>query len=158
MKKIRIAETATPASKAADKTSMTCMRKRQFHLDMEKHGKHETQNNETTEFQKQKQKRGVRQERGKKGKRTIVLCPPRKVTSANDIIENESDDRPGDVVDGAGRGNETGAAEDDGEVDVFDERVGPFEVHEPSDDGANGADEEEEEEWAVSDMGDVRVE
>ena len=79
------------------------------------------------------------------------------MTSANDIIENESDDRPGDVVDGAGRGNETGAAEDDGEVDVFDERVGPFEVHEPSDDGADGADEEEEEEWAVSGMRDVRI-
>ena len=93
----------------------------------------------------------------RKGQRTIVLCPPRKVTSANDIIENESDDRPGDVVDGAGRGNETGAAEDDGEVDVFDERVGPFEVHEPSDDGADGADEEEEEEWAVCRMGEVKI-
>ena len=80
------------------------------------------------------------------------------MTATDDIVEDESDDRPGDVVDGAGRGNETGAAEDDGEVDVFDERVGPFEVHEPSDDGADSADEEEEEEWAVSDMGDVRVE
>ena len=88
---------------------------------------------------------------------TVVLGPPGEVTAANDIVEDKPDDRPGHVVErGRGR-DETGAAEDDGEVDVFDERVGPFEVHEPSDDRADSADEEEEEEWAVSGMRDVRI-
>ena len=98
------------------------------------------------EFQKKKSKKGVKQgkRREKKGKRTIVLCPPRKVTSANDIIENESDDRPGDVVDGAGRGNETGAAEDDGEVDVFEERVRPLERDEVAPERRERPREEEE--------------
>ena len=84
------------------------------------------------------------QEKRKQRQRTIVLCPPRKVTSANDIIENESDDRPGDVVDGAGRGNETGAAEDDGEVDVFEERVRPLERDQVAPQRRERAREEEE--------------
>ena len=77
---------------------------------------------------------------------------------ADDVVEEETDQGPWHVVESRRRRDETSAGQDDGEVDVFDERVGPFEVHEPSDDGADGADEEEEEEWTVSDMGDVRVE
>lgn len=78
------------------------------------------------------------------GRRTVVLCPPGKVTSPDDIIENKPDDGPGDVVDSTGQWDETGAAEDDGEVDVFDDRVGPFEVNEPGDERTDGTNEEEE--------------
>lgn len=76
--------------------------------------------------------------------RTVVFCPPSKITSSNDVVEHKPDDRPGDVVDSAGGWDETGAAEDDGEIDVFDDRVGPFEVDKPSDERADGADNEEE--------------
>ena len=43
------------------------------------------------------------------------------MTTADDIVEDEPDDRPGHVVErGCGR-DETGAVEDDGEVDVLDD-------------------------------------
>ena len=77
---------------------------------------------------------------------TVVLCPPGEVTAANDIVEDKPDDRPGHVVErGRGR-DETGAAEDDGEVDVFEERVRPLERDKVAGEGAECADEEEEHE------------
>lgn len=70
MKKMRMAETATPESNAADNTSI----------------KHQI-----SAPQKPRSKK-MRKEEG--GKRTIVLRPPSKVTSPNNIIENKPNDRP----------------------------------------------------------------
>lgn len=59
------------------------------------------------------------------GTRTVVLRPPRKVAPADDIVEDEANDRPRHVVDGGGRWNETRPIEDDGEVHIAQYRVWP---------------------------------
>ena len=75
-------------------------------------------------------------------------------------MEDESNDSPGNVVDGAekhqmavqdkGNGDirsgrdETSSGENDGEVDIADEAVRPLERDEVCEDRADGADEEEE--------------
>ena len=56
---------------------------------------------------------------------TVVLRPPGEVAPPNEIIEDESDKSPRDVVDPRGWGYETGTVEDDGEVDVAERRAGP---------------------------------
>ena len=66
------------------------------------------------------------------------------MATADDIVEDEPDDRPGHVVErGCGR-DETGAVEDDGEVDVLEERVWPLERDEVADERQGGTNEEEE--------------
>lgn len=85
----------------------------------------------------------------KEKKRTVVLGPPGKVTATNDVVEEEPDDRPGNVV-GRGRGrDETGATEDDGPVDVLEDRVVELVLEEAGEDGREEADEEEEDEAVV---------
>ena len=68
------------------------------------------------------------------------------MATADDIVEDEPDDRPGHVVErGRGR-DEAGAVEDDGEIDVLEERVRPLERDEVADERQGGTDEEEEDE------------
>lgn len=86
MKKMRTAETATPESSAAERTSV---KRGRWSACVEEEGR---------------------------GARTVVLRPPREMTPPDDILEDEADDGPGDVVVGVGRGDETGAGEDDGEA------------------------------------------
>ena len=54
-------------------------------------------------------------------KLTVVLCPPREVAAANDKVENETNDRPGDVVGRVGGRDGSETAEHYGEVDVLDD-------------------------------------
>lgn len=50
--------------------------------------------------------------------RTVVLRPPREMTPADDVLEDESNHRPGHVVDsGCGR-DVARSGEDDGEAEV----------------------------------------
>jgi len=59
-----------------------------------------------------------------RGEYVIVLAPPGEMTSPNNVLEDESDKRPGYVVD-RGRGRDgTGTREDDGEVDVLEDGIG----------------------------------
>ena len=81
---------------------------------------------------------------GKGGGRTVVLGPPREVAAADDVVEDEPDDRRRHVV-GRRRGrDEARPAEDDGEVDVFEERVRPLERDEVAPERRERACEEEE--------------
>jgi len=50
------------------------------------------------------------------GEDIVVFRPPREVTPANDVLEDEPDDGPGDVIDGTGGGDEASSGEDDGEA------------------------------------------
>ena len=120
MKKMRIADTATPESSAADRTSKIAMRCKPYILYI----------------------LSARQVR------TVVLSPPREVTPTDDVVEDESDDRPRDVVEGRRWRDETRAAEDDREVDVFHEGVRPLERDEVSSNRTTDADDEEEHETA----------
>ena len=71
------------------------------------------------------------------------------MAAADDVVEDEPDDRPRHVV-GRRRGrDEARPAEDDGEVDVFEERVRPLERDKVAGEGAECADEEEEHETAT---------
>lgn len=71
------------------------------------------------------------------------------MTLPDNVLEDEPDDRPRDVVDRRCGGDEPGAGEDDGPVDVADPGVGPLEGDEPRDQGGDDADEEEESEPVV---------
>ena len=80
---------------------------------------------------------------------TVVLRPPGEVTPADNIVEDEPNDRPGHVVHRSRGRNGTSAAEDDGEIEIFDQRVGPLEVDEVCDQRASSPDQEEEYKSAV---------
>ena len=80
---------------------------------------------------------------------TVVLRPPGEVTAADDVVEDERDDRPGDVVDRARGRDVADAGEDDGEVDVLDDAVRPLERDGVRRAGEERADEEEEHEPVV---------
>jgi hypothetical protein len=54
----------------------------------------------------------------RRGKDVVVLGPPREVASADDILKDESNKRPGDVVDGAGRRDQASSGEDDREAAI----------------------------------------
>ena len=70
------------------------------------------------------------------------------MAAADDVVEREADDRPGHIV-GRRRGrDEARAAEDDREVDVFEERVRPLERNEVPSEWCERAGEEEEHESA----------
>lgn len=74
------------------------------------------------------------------------MAPP------DDVVEDEPDDRPGHVVDGRRGRDEPRPAEDDGEVDVFDEGVRPLEVDEVRAGWRERPSEEEEQQTAVGHM------
>ena len=65
------------------------------------------------------------------------------------ILEDKSNDGPGDVVDGGCGRDETGSVENDGPVDIAEEAVGPFQRRGPCDGGQESADEEEEDKSVV---------
>ncbi len=71
------------------------------------------------------------------------MAPP------DNVLEDEPHDRPGDVVDGRGGWDVGGSGEDDGEVDVFEEGVGPAAGDRVRASGEGGADEEKEDEPVV---------
>lgn len=96
-KNISTEEIANPASNAADKTSVNGKLKSKIML------------NESLKMS-----------------RTIILRPPREVTASNNIVENEPDYGPRNVVDSRSRWDRTGTIEDDGEVNVLDNRIRPF--------------------------------
>ena len=68
------------------------------------------------------------------------------MTPTDDVVEDESNDRPGDVVERRRWRDETRAAEDDREVDVFHEGVRPLERDQVSGDRTTDANDEEEHE------------
>lgn len=51
-----------------------------------------------------------------RGQDVIILGPPREVAAADDILEDEPDDTPRNIVDGTGRRDVTRSREDDGEA------------------------------------------
>lgn len=71
------------------------------------------------------------------------------MATADNVAEDEPDDSPWHVVDGARWGDEACAVEDDGEVNVLYRRVGPLKVNEVGDERASSADQEEEYKTAV---------
>ena len=48
------------------------------------------------------------------------------MSPTDDIVEDESNNRPGNIIHSTGRRDRTGPTEDNGEVDVFDRGVGPL--------------------------------
>ena len=80
---------------------------------------------------------------------TVVLRPPGEVAAADDVVEDERDDRPGDVVDRTRGRDVADAREDDGEVDVLDDAVRPLERDGVRRAWEEGADEEEVEKGVV---------
>jgi hypothetical protein len=81
---------------------------------------------------------------------TIVLCPLAKVSSSDNVLEDESNDSPRHIVDGGGGRNETGSVEDDGHVDILvPPPVGVLLRHDPGENRSDRADEEEEEKAVV---------
>ena len=73
----------------------------------------------------------------------VVLRPPSEMPPTDDKLEDEPDNGPGDVIDGGRGWDETRSREDEGEVDVADDAVGPFEADDVCDDGADEANDEE---------------
>lgn len=71
------------------------------------------------------------------------------MTPPDNILEDESNDGPGDVVDSRCGGDETGSVEDNGPVDITEEAVRPFQRRGPCDGGQESADEEEEDKSVV---------
>lgn len=100
-------------------------------------------------------RRRMREERENEGnrmrrqKRTVVLRPPRKMTPADDVVEDEARDGPGHVVRRRRRRDEARPAEDDRPVDVPDDAVRVLELDEVLHERAQEADEEEEHEPVV---------
>lgn len=52
---------------------------------------------------------------------TVVLRQPREVTTTDDIVEDEANNRPRHVVDGGCRRDRPSTTEDYREIDIFDE-------------------------------------
>jgi hypothetical protein len=75
-----------------------------------------------------------------------VLCENDKTRIRT---EDEGDDGPGHVVDGGCGRDKTSSVEDDGPVDVLDERVRVLARDEPSEEGSKGTNEEEEAQGVV---------
>ena len=50
------------------------------------------------------------------GEHVVVFCPPREVTPANDVLEDEPDYGPRDVIDGTGGRDSASSGEDNGEA------------------------------------------
>lgn len=71
------------------------------------------------------------------------------MTPANHVVEDEADNSPRDIVDSTSRRNGTSSAEDDREVHVFDEGVGPFERDQVCHQGTDSPDQEEPDKTAV---------
>ena len=53
------------------------------------------------------------------GQHVVVLGPPREMTATNDVLEDEADDRPRDVVDRKCRWHVSSASENNGEAEWY---------------------------------------
>lgn len=84
-----------------------------------------------------------------RGREEVEAAPPREVALADEVLEEEADDAPGQVVERGGRGDGAGAAEDDGGHEVPEVGLGPPLGGEVERDGDDGADAEEDEEAGV---------
>ena len=71
------------------------------------------------------------------------------MTPPDNILEDESNDGPGNIVDSRCRRDETGSVEDDGPVDITEEAVRPFQRRDPCQGGQDSSDEEEEDKSVV---------
>lgn len=67
------------------------------------------------------------------------------MTAPDDVVEKESNERPGNVVDGRGGWDQVSTAKDDWEVHVFEDRVWPLQGDQVGDQGSDGTNKEEEE-------------
>jgi hypothetical protein len=80
---------------------------------------------------------------------TVVLCPPVKVASTDDIIKDKADKNPGHVVKGGRRRYVGRAAEGDWEINVLEETYSKLLVQYPLEQWCKDAGKEEEEEAIV---------
>src|ERR1700679_3074770 len=80
---------------------------------------------------------------------TIVLCPPVKVASTDDIVKDKADEHCGHVVKGGRRRYVARAAEDDWKIDVLEEPYSELLVQYPLEKWCNYAENEEEDEAIV---------
>jgi hypothetical protein len=80
---------------------------------------------------------------------TAVLCPPVKVASTDDIVEDKADEHPEHVVKGGGRRHVVRAAEGHWEIDVLEETYPELLVQYPLEQWCKDADKEEEDEAIV---------
>lgn len=79
---------------------------------------------------------------------TVILRPPGEMTPTDNIVEDETNNGPGNVVHSTRRWNSPCTTEDDREVDVFDRGVRPLPTDEVTSYGADRTNEEEEYEAA----------
>ena len=76
--------------------------------------------------------------------RTIVLCPPREVTSPNNMIEDVANNRPRDEVHACRRREPSCSAEEENrEVDILDNGVRPSSYDEICNRGGDNSKREE---------------
>jgi hypothetical protein len=72
------------------------------------------------------------------------------MNTTDDVVEDEADDGPGDVVDSRAGRDAADAGEQDGDVDVAEEREGVAAGEEVEGDGEESTDEEEPTDGAVT--------
>jgi hypothetical protein len=80
---------------------------------------------------------------------TVVLCPPVKVASTDDIVEDKADEHPEHVVKRGRRRDGGRAAEGDWEIDVLEETYSELLVQYPLEQWCKDAGKEEEDEAVV---------
>jgi len=83
------------------------------------------------------------------GKDVVILGPPREVTPSNNVLENETNTCPRNVVEGSRRRDKASSIEDDREIDVFQEAVGVPPVEGPRNGGCCRANQEEEDQRII---------
>lgn len=79
----------------------------------------------------------------------VEAAPPAEVALLDEVLEDEADDAPGQVVERCGGRDGAGAAEDDGRDDVLERRLGRPLGGEVDDGGEDGADAEKDEQARV---------
>ena len=77
------------------------------------------------------------------GGEVVVVRPPAAVPVSEELVEDETDDAPGRVVERGGGRDLAGAAEDEGHVDVAEGGAGEHAREHVEDGWGDGADEEE---------------
>jgi len=80
---------------------------------------------------------------------TVVLGPPVKVASLDDIVEDKADECPGHVVKGSRRKHVDRATEGDWEINVLEETYSELLVQYPLEQWCRNADKEEKDEAEV---------
>ena len=80
---------------------------------------------------------------------TVVLCPPAKVASTDDIVKDKANESPGHVVKGGRRRYVGHAAKGNREIDVSEETHSELLVQYPLEQRCKDAGKEEEDEPIV---------